>query len=111
MIDDKVLEDEVKSLKTMPLHLGASVLSNSKRIMNNFIHVIDGFYINDLYYEDFDSMYIENKYWDNLDKADLIGKYLLQGKNDYKDSGIFYGLFIAPKIKYCLTVNKFGVID
>ena len=29
MIDDKGLEDEVRKLITMPLHLGAFVLSNS----------------------------------------------------------------------------------
>ena len=38
-------------------------------------------------------------------------KNLLEGKNDYRDGGIFYGLFLAPKIKYCLTINKYGVID
>ena len=64
MIDDAGLEDEVKKLNTMPLHLGAFVLLNSRRIMNNFIHAINGFYTNDLYYEDTDSMYIENKHWD-----------------------------------------------
>ena len=111
MIDDAGLEDEVKKLNTMPLHLGAFVLSNSKRIMNNFIHAIDGFYTNDVYYTDTDSLYIENKHWEKLEKAGLVGKNLLQGKNDYKDGGIFYGLFLAPKIKYCLTVNKYGVID
>ena len=111
MTDDAVLEDEVKKLNTMPLHLGAFVLSNSKRIMNNFIHAIDGFYTNDVYYRDTDSLYIENKHWDTFDKAALVGKNLLQGKNDYKDGGILYGLFLAPKIKYCLTINKYGVID
>ena len=111
MIDDPGLEDEVKKLNTMPLHLGAFVLSNSERIMNNFIHVIDGFYTNDVYYTDTDSLYIENKHWDKLDKAGLVGKNLLQGKNDYKELGIFYGLFLAPKINYCLTINKYGVID
>ena len=35
----------------------------------------------------------------------------LQGKNDFKEGGIWYGLFLAPKIKYCLTINKHGVID
>ena len=30
--------------------------------MKNFIHAIDGFYTNDLYYEDTDSKYIENKH-------------------------------------------------
>ena len=111
MIDDPGLEDEVKKLNTMPLHLSAFVLSNGKRIMNNFIHAIDGFYANDVYYTDTDSLYIENKHWDKLDKAGLVGKNMLQGKNDYKDGGIFYGLFLAPKIKYCLTINKYGVID
>ena len=111
IIDDAGLEDEVKKLNTMPLHLGAFVLSNSKRIMNNFIHAIGGFYTNDVYYTDTDSLYIENKHWDKLDKAGLVRKNLLQGKNDYKDGGIFYALFLAPKIKYCLTINKYGVID
>ena len=38
MKDDEGLEDHVKKVNTMPLHLGAFVLSNSKRFMNNFIH-------------------------------------------------------------------------
>ena len=110
MIDDKGLEDEIKKVNTMPLHLGAFVLSNSKRIMNNFIHAIGGFYTNDIYYTDTDAIYIESKHWNKLDKAGLVGKELLQGKNDYKDGGKFYGLFLAAKIKYCLTINKYGVI-
>ena len=52
LIDDKGLEDEVKKLNTMPLHLGAFVLSNSKRIMDNFIHTVKGFYANDVCYTD-----------------------------------------------------------
>ena len=111
MIDDAGLEDEIKKINTMPLHLGAFVLSNSKRIMNNFIHAINGFYTNDVYYTDTDSLYIENKHWDTLKKSRLVGKNLLQGKNDYKDGGVFYGLFLAPKIKYCLIINKYGVIS
>ena len=95
----------------MPLHLGAFVLSNSKRIMNNFIHAINGFYTHDVFYTDTDPLYIENKHWDKLDKAGLVGENLLQCKNDYEEGGIFYGLFLAPKIKYCLTINKYGVID
>ena len=59
-----------------------------------------------------DSLYIENKHWDKLEKAGLFGKNLLQGKNDYgPDSGLLYGLFLARKIKYCLIINNYGVID
>ena len=43
MIDDAGLEDEVKNFNTIPLHVGAFVLSNSKRIMKSFIHAFDGF--------------------------------------------------------------------
>ena len=111
MIDEAGLEDEFKKVNTMPLHLGAFVLSNSKRILNNFIHAINGFYTNDVDYTDTDSLYIENKHWDKLDEAGLVGNNLPQGKNDYEDGGIVYGLFLAPKMKHCLTINKYGVID
>ena len=80
MKDDDGLEDHVKKVNTMPLHLGASALSNSKRIMNNFTHATDGFYTNDVCYTDNDSLYIENKHWDRLNKAGLVGKNRLQGK-------------------------------
>ena len=111
MIDDAGLEDEVKKLNTMPLDLGAFVLSNSKRITNNFIHAINEFYTNNVYYGDTDSVYIENKHWHTLEEAGLVGENLLKRKNDYKDGGTFYALFFAPKIKYCSTINKYGVID
>ena len=62
----------------MPLHLGASVISNSKRSMNNFIRAIGRFYTNDVYYTDTHSLYIENKHWDKLAKARLVGKNRLQ---------------------------------
>ena len=35
----------------------------------------------------------------------------MQGKNDYNSGGIFYGLFLAPKIKYVLTIDDFGIIQ
>ena len=41
----------------------------------------------------------------------MVGKALLPGKNGYKDGGILYGLFLAPKIMYCSTLNKYGIID
>ena len=111
MIDDAILEDEVKKLNNMPLHLGAFVLSNIKKIMNNFIHAINGFFTSDVYYTDTDSLYIENKHWEKLDKAGLVGKNLLQGKIDYKNGGVFYGLFLAPKIQNFPTIIINGVID
>ena len=75
--------------------------------MNNFVSENNGFYNNSIYYTDTDSLYIEKKYWDVLDKANLVCKNLCQGKNDYKTSGNFYALFLAPKIKYVLSIDDF----
>ena len=48
MVIDVGLEEEVKKVNTMPLHLGVFVLSNSKKIMNNSFHAINGSDTNDL---------------------------------------------------------------
>ena len=36
---------------------------------------------------------------------------MLQGKNDYCDGGIFYAIFIAPQVKYCITINQHKKIE
>ena len=64
-----------------------------------------------IYFRDTDSLYTGKKYWDVLDKAILVGEELCQGKNDYETGGIFHGLFLAPKIKHCLTIVKHGNIQ
>ena len=111
MKKDDGLDDDCDIKNTLPAHLGPFILSNSKRIMNNFIKEINGFYNSNIYYGDTDSIYIEKNYWDVLDKDKLVGENLCQGKNDYETGGMFYGLFLAPKIKYCLTIDNYGVIQ
>ena len=68
MKDDEGLEDEVKKSNTLPLQLAVFILSKSKRILNDFIHAIDGFCSNDVYYTDTDSLYIGNKHWNKLEE-------------------------------------------
>ena len=108
---DEGIDTDVEEKNCMPSQLGAFILSNSKRIMNNFVRCIDGFKNNNVYYQDTDSLYIEKKHWNKLNENGLVGNDLLQGKNDYGDGGIFYSLFLAPKVKYCLTINEFGIIE
>ena len=99
---------------TLPSQLGAFILSNNKRIRNSFIREINGFYNNNnnsAYYGDADSLYIEKLYWDVIDNANLVGKSFCEGRNDYETGGIFRGLFLAPKIKYLLTIDEFGFIQ
>ena len=83
------LESDNNVKNTLPSHLGAFILSNSIRIMNNFIRELNGFYNNNIYYTDTDSLYIEKKYWNVLDEANLVGKIKCQGKNDYKTGSSF----------------------
>ena len=66
MKKDDGLDDDCDIKNTLPAVLGAFILSNSKRIMNNFIREINGFYNNSIYYGDTDSLYIEKNigtYW------------------------------------------------
>ena len=95
----------------MPSHLGAFILSNTKRKTIIFVGEVNGFCNYNIYYGYTDSMYIEKKYGDVLDKAKFVGKKLCQCKNDFKTGGMFYGLFLAPKIKFCSTIKEFGIIE
>ena len=46
-----------------------------------------------------------------FDKANLVAEEFCQGKNDYRTGGSFYGLFLAPKIKYCLTIDDNDILQ
>ena len=111
--DDEGVDDydKAKSINTMPSHFGSYILSHSKRLMNDVFREIDGFYSNNIYYGDTDSGYIHKKHWSTLVEKGFVGKSLGLGKNDYGDSGIFYAWFLAPKIKYCLVIDDFGIIS
>ena len=58
---DDGLEGDNDVKNTLPRPLGAFILSNSKRIMNNFIREINGFHNNSIYYTDTNSLYIAKK--------------------------------------------------
>ena len=45
------LDDDCNIKNTLPAHLGAFDLSNSRRIMNNFIREFNGFYNTSIYLE------------------------------------------------------------
>ena len=60
MTKDEGLDGDNK--KTVPSHLGEVILSNTKRIMNNFIRETNDFYNNSIYYGDTESLSIEKKY-------------------------------------------------
>ena len=108
---DDGLEADNDVKNTLPSHLGAFISSNSKRNINNFFRETNGFYNTSIYYGDTDSLFIEKKFSDVLDKANLVGENFCQGKNEYESGGIFHRLFPAHKVKYCLTINEFGVIQ
>ena len=91
----KDLDDDCDIKNTLLAVLGAFILGNMRRIMNNFIREINRFYTNSIYYGDTESLYVEKKYWDVLYKTNIVGEDLCQVKNDYKSGGIFYGLSLS----------------
>ncbi|ESP04438.1 hypothetical protein LOTGIDRAFT_170831 [Lottia gigantea] len=100
-----------KSTRLTLCHSGSFVLSHSKKIMNNFIHVIDGFYKPEIYYTDTDSLYISSSNWDKLNEGGLVSENdYCKGKNDYGDGGIIFGLYLAPKVKYNIILTSDGVL-
>ena len=47
-----------------------------------------------------------------MDKAGSLDDNFWQDKNDYKSGNIFFTVFfLVTKIKHCLTISEFGVID
>ena len=111
--DDKSVDDydKAKSKATMPSHFGSSILSHSKRLMNDFIKQRGDFYNISISYTDTDSLYIHKKYWFDLVDNGFFGISFGLSKINFSNSGIFYALFMAPKIKYCLVTDDFGVIS
>ena len=108
---DDGLDDDCDIENTLPAVLGAFILANSRLIMKKFIREMNGFYENNIYYTYTDSLYTEKNYWDVLDKANLVGDGICPGKNNYKTGGIFYSVFLAPKIKYVLTIDDYDIIQ
>ncbi|ESP01769.1 hypothetical protein LOTGIDRAFT_172416 [Lottia gigantea] len=85
--EKEITTEDSKSTGLTPSHLGSFVLSHSKKILNNFIHVINGFYKPEIYYTDTDSLYISSKNWKKLNRAGL-----------------------APKVKYNIVLTSDGVL-
>ncbi|ESP04491.1 hypothetical protein LOTGIDRAFT_170735 [Lottia gigantea] len=109
--EKEITTEDSKSTRLTPSHLGSFVLSHSKKIMNNFIHVINGFYKPEIYYTDTDSLYISSNNWKKLNRAGLVSeKDYCKGKNDYGDGGIIFGLYLAPKVKYNIVLTSDGVL-
>ena len=101
----------VKKINSQPCHFGSIILSYSKRLMNDVIIALDGFKIYKIFYSDTDSVYIHKNYYNILKEKKLIGKNLFQSKNDYGDAGIVYGLFLAPKMKFCILIDDDGLLQ
>ena len=56
-------------------------------------------------------MYEKCETWNKLNKAASIGDGLNQEKTNYGDGGNFLGLCLAPKMNFCLTIDRSGFKD
>ena len=46
-----------------------------------------------------------------MDKSALVGSRLCPGKTDNESGNIFYGMFLAPKLKFCSSIKECGILD
>ena len=95
----------------MPSHFEGYFLLQSKKVMNDVIRQIGGFFNNSFYYTDTDSLYLHMKHWSDLVYNGFGGKPLGLRKLDYGNSITFYACSLALKIKCCLVIDDFGVIS
>ena len=96
-------------INTMPSHMGSYILSHSKRLMDDVIEHIDGFYKKNISYTDTDSIYIHKNDFNILARDGFIVDNLGKSKNDYGEKGgIIKALFLGPIIKYCLVIDDGG---
>ena len=79
--------------------------------MKNVIWENDVFYCNNIYYGHTDSAFIHKKHGSTLDERGFVGISPGLGKDNYGDAGIFYAWFLAPKRKFRLVINDYGVIS
>ena len=54
---------------------------------------------------------MEKKILGCIGQSWIMGNNLCQGKNDYLSGGMFYSLFLAPKINYSLIFIESGFIE
>ena len=100
-----------KKFISQPCCLGAFIISHSKRLMNDVVIALDGYKNYNKNYSDTDSKYIHKNHYDIVKGQRLLGKDILQSKNNYWNAGILDGLFLAPKIKYCIVINDNGLLQ
>ena len=82
-----------KKINSQPCHLGAFIISHSKRLMNDVLIALDVFKNHKIYYSDTDSGYFHKNDYNILREKSLIGKELFQSENDNAEAGIIYGLY------------------
>ena len=99
-----------KKINSQPCHLGSFILSHPKWLMNDIVFALGGFINNETNDGDSDNVYIHNDY-EILKTKDLIGENLYQPKNDYGKAAVLHGLFLAPKFKYCIVIDKNGILS
>ena len=47
-----------------------------------------------------------------LKEKGLVDKHLFESKNDFgENAGIVFGLFLAPKVKYCTVMDEKGILS
>lgn len=109
MITAKKSETDLASSVKKPLHLGAFVLSYSRRLYLTYLRMIDPTLTRDdlFIYTDTDSFFVKGEDYKKLQRLGCIGEEIGMLGNDIKGDGLITDFIAyAPKTYYCLAVTK-----
>ena len=106
--DEAVEDDESSKSKRRPSHLGVSILSNSKKVRSLQIQ-IKGIDTIGTFYKETDSSFFE-KTLEKVNEVGFYGEELGQRKNGFRNGWVYNVLFLAPTVKFCLTIIEFGAV-
>ena len=106
-IDD---ENNVEDMNLMLSHLGALLLSKSKRTMNKLVFARDCCKKIELFLQTLIHCAYKNFLVNSVAKKITTKKKWVK-KNYYGEGGEFFGLFLAPEVEYCLTSNKYELLE
>ena len=79
--------------------------------MKKFALEIDGVKDDKVCYTDTDSLYKEKTTGKSLEHKSFVGEELGRGENNFGDGVKLSAVFVAPKVKYCLTTNGYRIIN
>ena len=94
---------------SLPTHLSVFILAHSRRKMSKMLRFVNGYFDkeNTIMYTDTDSMVVKEHTFNLLKNGGFIGNKLGQLEDEFPNSIIIAGRFLAPKVYTLMMLKQF----